>query len=347
MSNLDLTGLDDFGSFIDPENSPKSSNGKPLEIEIEKIIEDKNQPRVVFDDEAMKELADSIKARGVKTPISVRPSPDDNEQFVINHGARRFRAAREAGLKTIPAFIDNDYLFTDQLVENLQRKDLTLKETVSAIQKLLDDGMSQKDIAKETGKSRGWVSQMAGVVRLNERIKAVMESEKCQDFTALNKLNDCFEIDAEATIQFIDEHEAITRGDVDQLRKKIDGETDEAQIDIEDSFYESESEALGSDDNINTLDGVDDAPYYGDGDETLDSFDDDETHTSGDEYLNEKEKEPKFSKPQVQVKVDGREAVILLKKPAEYGVVWVEFEDGSEEAISAANVDLVAIIETK
>src|SRR5699024_4344159 len=119
MSNLYLTGLDDYGSYIDPENSPKSSNGKPLEIEIEKIIEDKNQPRVVFDDEAMKELADSIKARGVKTPISVRPSPDDNEQFVINHGARRFRAAREAGLKRIRAFRGRDYVFTERRVENL------------------------------------------------------------------------------------------------------------------------------------------------------------------------------------------------------------------------------------
>lgn|SRR5699024_6520355 len=353
-SNLDLSGLDDFGSFIDPENAPKSAaSGKPLEIELDKIIEDVNQPRVTFEADKMAELTDSVKARGVKTPISVRVNPDKKEHYIINHGARRYRAAKAAGLKTVPAFVDSDYLFTDQLVENIQREALTLQETVQAIERLISDGMSQKEVAEKTGKSKSWVSQLVGITKLNDRIKSLIESGKCQDFTALNRLNDCYEDDPDTTINFIDARENITRGDVEKLRNQIDGVTDDEQIDIEDAIYDTEDETLGSDAGVNTLDSQDDRPDYlhGDEDETLgDDFEDEEPFDENvtNEFLAENESvEPKVKKPEIQISVDGREAIILLKKPSAYGTAWVEYEDGSQEVVNVNEIAIIAIVEAK
>jgi len=76
----------------------------------------------------MAQLAASIELRGVKTPISVRDNPATPGRYLINHGARRFRAARRAGKTAIPGFIDNDHLEADQIVENLQRDELAARE---------------------------------------------------------------------------------------------------------------------------------------------------------------------------------------------------------------------------
>ena len=83
------------------------------------IEEDPNQPRNEFDPVTLQELADTIRLRGVKTPISVHPNLQKDGYFIINHGARRFRASILAGKESIPAFIDSDYTQSDQLIENL------------------------------------------------------------------------------------------------------------------------------------------------------------------------------------------------------------------------------------
>ncbi len=89
----------------------------------------------VFEKTTLKELAESIKLRGVKTPISVRAT--DGNRFMINHGARRFRASVLAEKTTIPAYIDLDYSKADQLIENIHRDNLTSREIAEYIGKQL------------------------------------------------------------------------------------------------------------------------------------------------------------------------------------------------------------------
>ena len=96
-----------------------------LELDLSLIDEDPDQPRTEFDPITLQELADTIRLRGVKTPISVHPNPESEGRFIINHGARRFRASLLAKKKTIPAFIDTDYSKVDQMIENLQRDSLS------------------------------------------------------------------------------------------------------------------------------------------------------------------------------------------------------------------------------
>jgi ParB family chromosome partitioning protein len=92
--------------------------------------------------------------RGVKTPISVRDNPDAAGRYLINHGARRVRASKLAHKTSIPAFIDNDYNEADQVIENLQRNELTPREIADFIGRELAKGKKKGDIAKELGKSR-------------------------------------------------------------------------------------------------------------------------------------------------------------------------------------------------
>ena len=143
------------------------ASGRPLELKLEEITEDPNQPRVEFDEESLAELADSIRARGVKTPISVRPVKKGSG-YMINHGARRFRASRLAGLATVPAYVDDDYTDEDQIIENIHRDALRPREIADYIGRKLAQGKPQKDIAKGLGKSKGWVSQHAVLLDLPE-----------------------------------------------------------------------------------------------------------------------------------------------------------------------------------
>jgi len=99
--------------------------GVPLSLPLELIDEDPDQPRTAgnsgFSPESIAELGATIKTRGVKSPISVREHPKAPGRYLINHGARRFRASKWAGKTTIPAFLDADYTNDDQVIENLQR----------------------------------------------------------------------------------------------------------------------------------------------------------------------------------------------------------------------------------
>ena len=160
-STLGLDGLGDLSALLE---TPVAS-GRPLELKLEEIAEDPNQPRVEFDEESLAELAESIRQRGVKTPISVRPVKKGGG-YMINHGARRFRASRLAGSETIPVYVDDDYTDEDQIIENIHRDALRPREIADYIGRKLAQGKQQKDIAKGLGKSKGWVSQHAVLLDL-------------------------------------------------------------------------------------------------------------------------------------------------------------------------------------
>ena len=148
-----------------------SSNGLGLRnIDVEQIVPNPNQPRVHFDEDALKELADSIRVIGVLQPILVRPTPDKAKAFEIIAGERRWRASKIANLKLIPAIVreTDDLLSVEQaLVENLHRQDLTPLEEAAAYKQLLDDfSMTHEQVAEKVGKSRSVITNSLRLLAL-------------------------------------------------------------------------------------------------------------------------------------------------------------------------------------
>jgi len=152
------------------ENTPKKDI---VEVRLDELRSNPYQPRKNFDDDKLKELADSIKEFGVLEPIIIKKSLHGYE---IVAGERRCKASEIAGLQTIPAIIQD---FSDEemmqiaLLENIQREDLTAIEEAAAYEKLLKLlGISQEELARRIGKSRSYITNMIGLLKLPEEVKS-------------------------------------------------------------------------------------------------------------------------------------------------------------------------------
>lgn len=142
-----------------------------LEIDINKIEANKNQPRKYFDEESLLELSESIKNYGMIQPIVVRKV---NDYYELIAGERRFRAAKIAGLKKLPAIIkdfDKSTAFEVALIENIQRKDLNPIEEAESFYKLQTEfAFSQEEIAEKVGKSRSAIANAIRLLNLDKRV---------------------------------------------------------------------------------------------------------------------------------------------------------------------------------
>lgn len=147
-----------------------SDTANLTDIKMSEIEVDRHQPRKDFDEEALQELADSIREHGVLQPILLRPLADTRYRIVA--GERRFRAAHIAGLTVIPAIVRdfNDWQAMEAaLVENLQREDLNPVEEAAGYQALLSQSdLTQEEIAKRVGKSRSAVTNSLRILSLPE-----------------------------------------------------------------------------------------------------------------------------------------------------------------------------------
>ncbi|MDF2520306.1 MAG: parB-like partition protein [Clostridia bacterium] len=149
------------------------------ELKITELEANQNQPRRFFDDQALQELADSIKQHGVVQPIIVRKV---DESYQIVAGERRWRAARLAGLKTVPVVIkdySNTQVMEIALIENLQRQDLNAIEEAIAYKSLLEEhDMTQEEISEKIGKSRSAIANTLRLLNLPEAIKSLVVQGK-------------------------------------------------------------------------------------------------------------------------------------------------------------------------
>jgi ParB family chromosome partitioning protein len=155
------------------ESSPSGGSEGLVEIAVDQIDVNPNQPRKVFDSSALQELAASIKASGVIQPVVVRRV---NGSYQLVAGERRWRAARQAGLERIPAVVRD---VTDvesleiALVENLLREDLNPMEEAEAYHKLLAQfGWTQEQLAQRVGRDRSSIANALRLLRLPEPIQA-------------------------------------------------------------------------------------------------------------------------------------------------------------------------------
>ena len=153
------------------------------------IDEDSHQVRKSFDISSLRELASTIATRGVKTPISIRPHPGHKGRYVINHGARRYRASLIAGKTEIPVYIDPDYTRDDQAIENLQRDSLLPREIAEFIDRRLKEGAKKQEVAKSIGKSNGFVTKHLALLDLPAPIATAFRNGVLNDVELIYQLS--------------------------------------------------------------------------------------------------------------------------------------------------------------
>lgn len=153
-----------------------------LQIHIEDIIPNRFQPRLNFDEQGLKELADSIREHGIIQPLVLRKLGD---KFEIIAGERRYKAAQIAGLTTVPAVIaniDDNKSAEVALVENVQRRDLTAIEEARSYKNLLDKGyLTQEQLAKRMGLSQPAIANKLRLLNLDEEVQQALLEEKISE----------------------------------------------------------------------------------------------------------------------------------------------------------------------
>ena len=161
-----------------PSEASADSSGDLLEIPISAISANNYQPRTRFEEEALVALTDSIRELGVLQPVLVRAV--DEGQYELIAGERRWRAARRAGLPTIPAVVreaDDRSSLEQAIVENLHREDLNALEEAAAFQQLIDDfGLTQDGVAKRVGKSRSAIANTLRLFQLPGSVQRMVAS---------------------------------------------------------------------------------------------------------------------------------------------------------------------------
>lgn len=178
-----------------------SGEGGPVMVSISDIEPNREQPRVMFDEEKLNELAESIREHGVLTPLLV--SPIGKGRYRIIAGERRWRASRIAGIKKLPIIVKDvsaQEIMEIALIENLQREDLNIIEEAKGYKRLSDEfGMTQEQMAKRVGKSRPVVANALRLLTLPEDVISLLEEGKlslahgksllsCEDADSISRL---------------------------------------------------------------------------------------------------------------------------------------------------------------
>ena len=182
-------GLDDIGNglgldaLIDTHSEVNTEGSSNLnEIEIAQIEPNPNQPRREFDQDALQELANSIRELGIIQPITLRKI--EGQKYQIIAGERRWRASQLAGLSKIPAYIvtvEDQGVMEMALVENIQREDLNAIEIALAYQHLADtSGMTQAKISERVGKSRAAVTNYMRLLKLPAQVQIALKNHEIE-----------------------------------------------------------------------------------------------------------------------------------------------------------------------
>ena len=238
-----------FGNLV---GKKASSNAKKenLLIKMDLIEEDPLNVRTIFNELQLEQLAESIKENGVLTPISVRDNPEKPGHYIINNGARRFRASQIAQQDTIPAFIDNGHDELNQMIDNIQREDLSIIEIAEKIKKLLAPGdLTKSALAKRAGKPPAWISKHLNALQMPPRLKLLYDLGQCNDLEAINTIVNRWD-DHGAEIQkwletFEGTSKLVTQAGVRKFFKSLDEKQEKqqkekelsaSQIDIEEEI---------------------------------------------------------------------------------------------------------------
>lgn len=170
-------GLDALIAIDDLKTNGSSSIN---EIEVSKIQPNPEQPRSIFEEEALEELAASIRSMGIIQPITLKEIGED--QYLIISGERRYRAAIKAGLERIPAYIKtaaDEHIVEMALIENIQREDLNAIEIALAYHKLIGTyGLTQEQLSERVGKKRTTIANYLRLLKLPAEIQVGLKDKK-------------------------------------------------------------------------------------------------------------------------------------------------------------------------
>ena len=190
-----------IGSLITMDDLTTGGSSSFNEVELSKIEVNPNQPRRVFDQEALKELADSIKGVGLIQAITLREIQPDKYQIIS--GERRYRASLLAGLTSIPAYIkkaSDENMMVMALVENMQREDLNAIETALGFQALIEKhNLTQEQLSERVGKKRATIANFLRILRLPAEIQMGLKDKKidmghAKSLLSLNDPSDQLEV---------------------------------------------------------------------------------------------------------------------------------------------------------
>ena len=211
-----------LSQLIDASPEPRTQLTQGLEASIDSIVPNSRQPRHVFDQDALEELAASIREVGVLQPIVVRPIGKDKYELIA--GERRLRASKLAGLKKVPITVrsvTNEASLSLAIIENVQREDINPMECARAFRQLVDEfGLSQEQVAKKVGKSRVSVTNTLRLLRLPKRIQDAINREQITEAHARALLG--FESEAHMLAVFDTVVEkGLTVKDVEERAKSV------------------------------------------------------------------------------------------------------------------------------
>lgn len=235
-------GLDAIFLENDAEDSSSAITLKLSEIE-----PNRSQPRRDFNEESLRELADSIAVHGVLQPLLVRPLPEGGYQLVA--GERRWRASRMAGLFEVPVIIremSDAEMMQISMIENLQRENLNPIEEAMGYQVLLDEyGMTQDEVARTVGKSRPVIANALRLLNLSDPIREMLKEGKITTghARALLSINDT---DEQLRIAELIEKNDLTVRDIEKAAKSINADKSSRKVAVHkrNSFFDEVELAL-------------------------------------------------------------------------------------------------------
>lgn len=392
----DLSGLDDFNlsSFLDGGKKGKAQEdagnaapaGAVSYAPLDHFHEDEDNARQEFDAQRLQELAESMtqvnpktgEVRGILEPLSVKHHPDKPGHFIINGGARRYRAAKLAGLEQAPYIIKDELDDFDKFVLNDQREQLSPLEIAMFIKARLDEGYSKTEVAKALGRPASYVSDHVIFFDMAGAIRDLYDSERCRSMQALALLHRAHKKNPEPVEAFCqDANENDQELTTSQVRafleslKKPEGpkEKDEKPTAPTGDSKDQEPQAPKDEDGNQGDTTPASETQLGEGDtdeEPGDQFPDPSTRNEdqqpltldgeplsggtlegqADQMLEQDEKADRIKKAIIQVKHDEREARLLTERRAAYGLAWIKYDDdGQEVEVDLNQVALVAVIE--
>jgi ParB/RepB/Spo0J family partition protein len=277
------------------------TEGRPRLLPVDQIDEDPAQPRRVFTELELAQLAESIRMVGILQPIIVRPV-EATDRYVISMGARRYRAARLIGLEAVPAII-LDVSAPDryaQIIENVQRDDLVAVDIAAFIAAQLEAGEKQSEIARKLGKPRDWVSRFAAIPKMPSFLQAKLHTSSIR---AVYELYQAWRAQPQAIEQACSRQDSFTdaqaRHIAHELRNTASTLAGHPPTDI------GPTSGTGPSENLASRPG---APAYSEG------------NRSSEHARNPQERRRSSSAVSIMVRHGDREGRLVTERPAKKGV---------------------------
>ena len=237
-----------LNELIPPKNDilsqSKQDSENPIELPLNKVEPDRDQPRKNFNEDSLLELSESIKKHGVFQPLLVQKKDD---YYKIIAGERRWRAAKLAGLKTVPVIIKDlseQEIAEIQLIENIQREDLNPIEVAEGYRQLIDKfHMTQDELAEKVSKSRTAITNSLRLLKLDERVRQMVIEDMittghARALLAIDDKNKQYEFaqmvfDKKMTVREVEKEIRNISKEKKEKKKKIDRQSEIIYKDLE------------------------------------------------------------------------------------------------------------------